>query len=93
MDNLQLDSTVVREERLVSTQIDNDIVILDTEKSRYYGTEVVGRRVWELIGSPTKVSSICDQLLNEFQVDRATCENEVLRFLNQLLTVDLISIV
>ena len=50
----------------------------------YYGLDDIGSRIWELIEHPVKVSDLIDTLLERFDVDRETCEIDVLKFLNEL---------
>ena len=45
---------------------------------------ITSARVWELISSPVRVSSVCDSLCNEFEVDREVCLNDVLSILSQM---------
>ncbi len=90
--SLTLDSKVARLPDLIFTEVDNDLVILSIANSKYYGAESVGRRIWQLIEQPITVTEICDALLNEFDTDRASCERDVLTFLDQLLTEKLIDV-
>lgn len=96
MDSFQmpliLDSAIRRSPNLVASEIDSDLVILSIEQGRYYGVQVVGKRIWELLSETTTVVSICDILMDEFDVNRAICEQEVLAFLHQLYQEDLIEI-
>ena len=45
-----------------------------------------------LIETPTPVGALCDQLVQEFEVERATCEADVLGLLNKLLMNNLIRV-
>lgn len=60
-----------------------ETVLLDLASGIYFGLDPVGSRIWSLIESPRPISEIRDELLKEYEVDETTCENEVLRFLNQ----------
>lgn len=48
--------------------------MMSIENGEYYGLDDIGSRIWELI----------DTLLERFDVDRETCERDVLKFLNEL---------
>lgn len=89
---LTLNTVVVRQPDLTFAEVDGDLVILSIQNSKYYGSEIVGRRVWHLIEQPISIAQICETLLNEFEVERATCEADVLAFLVQLVDENLAAI-
>jgi len=81
---LTLDSIVVQNANLMSSVIDDDIVMLDVERGVYYGVTNVGSRIWQLIEQPSRLSDVRDLLLNEYDVDDATCTQQVLDFVREL---------
>jgi hypothetical protein len=85
-------SMVLRSDNLLAQSVDEDIVILDTEKGVYYGIENIGSRIWQLIVTPISARQICQMLIEDFAVDRETCEHDVLAFLEMLLHRGLIEI-
>lgn len=89
---IQLQSTVKRSPEPVSSEIDDELVILSIERGRYYGTELVGQRIWQLLAAPIRVDCLCDTLMTEFEVERGLCEQEVLAFLDQLWQEGLIEV-
>ena len=88
-----LDSTISPSEDLVSSDLDGEIVMMSIENGEYYGLDEIGSRIWTLLEEPKKVSELCDILLEEFEVEREQCEEEVLAFLNEMASDDLIHIV
>jgi len=77
--------TVIRQiEEIVASDIDGETVMMSIENGEYYGLDDIGSRIWELIEKPVKVSNLIDTLLERFDVDRGTCEKDVLKFLNDL---------
>jgi len=71
-------------EEIVDSDIDGETVMMSIENGEYYGLDDIGSRIWELIEHPVKVSDLIDTLLERFDVDRETCEIDVLKFLNEL---------
>ena len=71
-------------EEIVDSDIDGETVMMSIENGEYYGLDDIGSRIWELIECPVKVSDLIDTLLERFDVDRETCEIDVLKFLNEL---------
>lgn len=90
--NIHLSSQVKRSTSLAASEIGDDLVILSVNRGRYYGTQIVGKRIWALLDNLIDVSDICDILTQEFEVDRPTCEREVIAFLEQLSQEDLIEV-
>jgi hypothetical protein len=84
MNNITLESRVSQIEDIVASDIDDEKVMMSVEKGQYYGLEPVGSRVWELIEKPIKVSELINALLGKYDVDRETCEKDVLAFLEEL---------
>lgn len=69
-----------------------EAVILDLESGRYYSLNPVGARVWDLIQTPQSVSAIRDVLLAEYEVERARCEQDLLRLLGDMAVQGLIEV-
>ena len=89
---LNLHSVVGQSSDLVATTIEDQTALLSISNGAYYGMDKIGSRVWELIVQPRAVSAVVDQLLTEFEVDRPTCEQHVLAFLQKLADADLLSV-
>jgi hypothetical protein len=88
---IDLTSVVRQSGRVFAQEIDNDLVLLDIEQGDYFGTEIVGQHIWRLLTEPVAVAQICAQVMTRFSgVDTATCEADVLEFLNELSTAELI---
>jgi hypothetical protein len=93
MARLDLQSVVVRLQHVFSQEIDDDVVILHINRGEYFASEIVGQHVWRLIEDPVRVSTICDHIQERFSgVDRATCEQDVLEFLEELDKAQLIDV-
>ena len=82
--NVSLDSMVSQIEDIVASDIDDEKVMMSVEKGQYFGLEPVGSRIWEMIAQPVRVSELIDVLLGRYDVDRETCEKDVLAFLEEL---------
>ncbi|MCK4726701.1 MAG: PqqD family protein [Anaerolineales bacterium] len=86
MDELNLNSTITRNEDLLSGLVDDEAVIMSIESGSYHVINETGRRIWELLEQPKTVAEICDILSEEFDVDRDTCQKEVLQYIEALRT-------
>jgi hypothetical protein len=73
-----------RSKDLVFSAVDGEISLMNVETGKYYGLASVGARIWALLEEPTSVRGICDRLVSEYNVERARCEADVLRFVERM---------
>ena len=89
---LNLDSIVSYREDIDTTDIDEDKVMMDLEKGQYFALNSVGSRIWELMDKPVEIKEIIDSLLEEYDISRNECEENVLEFLGKLDEANIISV-
>ncbi|AWI06377.1 lasso peptide biosynthesis PqqD family chaperone [Clostridium drakei] len=89
---ISIDDVITQKLGLDSTYMDDEIVMMDISKGKYYGFNSVGSRVWEIIERPISIKEVVSILIKEFDVDAKTCEDTVLTFLNGLYNESLITI-
>lgn len=86
-------STVFRKSaRQVSCQIDDEVAILDTERSLYFGLQGAAVQIWDALDEPRSVAELCDRLVATFAVSRAECEADTIGLLASLQEQGLIEI-
>lgn len=89
---LSIHSVVVATPEQVSCGLGEESAILNMKNSVYYGMNAVGTRVWNMIGEPRSVVQLRDALLDEYEVDAARCEQDLLQLLEQMRTEGLIEV-
>lgn len=77
----------------LSCDLGGEAVILNLKTGKYYGLNSIGVRIWQLLQSPASFSSIETQILDEFDVEREECRNEISSFLGLLKSESLIECV
>lgn len=82
---IELNMLVVREEGLISTEIDDARVFLHVESGKYYSIDGVGERIWRLAETPVVLGDICDQLASEYAVDPQECCEASVVFIEDML--------
>lgn len=90
---LNINKTIKRTEGIVEVVIDGELVMMSIENGAYYGLDKVACRVWELIETPQTIKAICDQLLEEFDVTKEQCLEDIFTFLNSMDEQKVIDIV
>lgn len=81
---LNIHSVVVAAPQQVSSDLAGETVILNLHDSSYYGLDEVGTRIWALIQTPIRVADIRDALLDEYDVEAAQCEADLLDLLREM---------
>jgi hypothetical protein len=89
---LTTDCIVQRNSDVIAAEADQDIVMVSIEKGLYYGVSDVGRAIWEAAQNPIKVSDLINDLMAAYDVDRTTCEQQTLSFLQDLLNEGLLQV-
>jgi hypothetical protein len=92
MTEIKMDSTVVVAKEQMSCGLDDEAVILSIKKGVYYSLNPCGNRIWSLIQKPVKVGKVRDSLLEEFDIDKETCEKDLLSLLSVMKNEGLIVI-
>jgi hypothetical protein len=82
MTGITLDSTVVVAKEQMSCGLDDDVVILSLKQGVYYSLNLCGNRIWSLIQKPVKIGEVLEILLEEFEIDKETCEKDLFSLLS-----------
>ena len=56
---LSLSTIVARQNGLIESEVDQEIVALNIESGVCYGLNEVGSRVWRLLAKPVPIGEIC----------------------------------
>lgn len=83
---------VSRNDDIPTIELDGDVAMMSIEKGKYYGLNSVASRVWELLQESQIFCNLIDLLLNEYDVDKTTCEQDVSELLVSLNEAGLITI-
>jgi hypothetical protein len=84
---------IVRSGQCLSTEIDDETVLMSVESGCYGGLDDIGSDIWRRLEKPISVVELCDGLASEYDANRATIEADVLAFLSGLLEKQMIEIV
>ena len=69
------------------------MVALDLDRGDCFGLDRIGTAIWALAAAPVRVGAIIDQLATDHEVDRATCRDDVLPFLDELHDAGLVRVI
>ncbi len=85
-------SEVVASTDQISSQLEDEAVILALGEGVYYGLDPVGARVWELVQTRRTVDEILTTILGEYDVSADRCQRDILGLLRQLAEVGLLEV-
>lgn len=76
----------------ISSELDGEAVVLNLDTGVYYGLNEVSARIWQLTQEPISFEKIHAALLEEYDVKRDTCQQDLTQVLTDLKSADLIEI-
>jgi hypothetical protein len=85
-------SVVVASASQTSCELHGETVILDFDKGAYFGLDEIGTLIWQLLQQPRPVRALCDAVVEQYEVEPAVCELDVVRLLERLHAEGLIDI-
>lgn len=81
---LSLSTKIKKNKDLVEAEFEDELVMMSIEKGSYLGLDSIGTRIWQLLEKPQEVVAICDQLQEEYEVEEAQCQQDVLKLLEDM---------
>jgi len=73
-----------RVQNMLSTELDQETVLMSIDAGAYYGLEGPAQRIWEILETPLTFSALVDRLVEEYQVSPETCAADLERFLGEM---------
>lgn len=67
-------------------------VMLSVSNGKYYNLGEMGGEIWEMIEKPTLINELISKLMDQYNVGKSQCEEEVLSFLELLQNEKLIQV-
>ena len=89
---IDLDTTVTTSDVLAAADLGSESVVLDPTSGQYYALNDVAKRIVDLAVGSTRVGDIVDQLLAEYEVDRARLARDVQTFVTDLAARGLVTL-
>jgi len=90
--HISSDSVFQRNTDIVSSEFDGETVMMDTSFEKYFGMRAVGTRIWQLLESDQTLSSLCEVLTQEYEVEAEQCMQDILPFIEDLLKQEMIQV-
>lgn len=85
-------TTIISRTSVPFSRFQDEAMAIDQRAGFCYSMNLPAARIWELIPGPTPVNDVCASLCREFAVDRQTCLEDVLQFLDTMQEAGLIQL-
>lgn len=89
---IHINSKVCQSKEIDATDLNGEKVMMNLDKGKYFALNPVGSRIWDIINKEINVNEIVNILLNEYVIDRETCEKSVVNYLEILKDAELIAV-
>ena len=73
-------------------EVSGEMVLLDMASENYFGLDTIGARIWGLLEFGVSVGEALDTLMQEYEVDRETLENDMTELLEKLVEAGLVKL-
>lgn len=89
-----LNSIICIKKGIDVTDFDNEKVMMDIDKGKYYSLNEIGSIIWDSIkkNEAHKVVDVVNDLLKVYDIDKNSCEFEVINYLKELELNELITV-
>lgn len=84
MSSFRSEDLLARVPDMISTELDQETVLMHIEAGAYYGLEGPAQIIWRALESPLSFAALVDRLTAEYDVSPETCAADVEKFLLQM---------
>ena len=68
----------------ISGRLQDELVMMDIQKGKYFSLNPVATRIWELLEKPLTLDDLCSLLMEEYEVGADQCRTEVQEYLDEM---------
>jgi hypothetical protein len=86
------DAVLIAAPTQVSTEVDGEVLVLNTDTSVYYRLRMVGAHVWRLLQEPVTLREICADVVSHYDVAPERCQQDVLALVRQMTAFGLVRV-
>ncbi len=81
MHTFKPEDKLVRSEKMLATELDQETVLMSIEAGAYYGMAGPARSIWEKLATPMTFAALVDCLVEEYSVTPEACAADLQKFL------------
>ena len=80
----------IRNNDSVSGKLQDEEVILDIEKGKYFSLNPVATAIWEMLEQPLSEDHLCKKLIEEYDVEPEKCRLETVAYIEEMIKLGLV---
>lgn len=92
MKQISLKEVVVQSPGNIVSDMGGEKVMMSVENGKYYNLGTIGGEIWSRLENPISVNEIIEFLINEYEVEKNECVEQVTSFLQLLYKEKLIQV-
>jgi len=73
-----------RSEEMLSTELDQETVLMNIDAGAYYGLAGPAQIIWEKLKTPITFSALVDRLVEEYEIAPEVCAKDLHAFLGEM---------
>jgi len=81
---ISLDAQVTIPEGILFKDLSGETVLLNLNTGVYFGLDPIGTRIWQLLQNGQSLHQVLTYLLEEFDVNQARCEADLMQLVTSL---------
>jgi hypothetical protein len=82
--------TYLRNSKTISGRLHDEMVMMDMEQGKYFSLNQTATAIWEFLENPLTMDELCDRLMEEYEVDRERCLEEVNEYIEEMMKLSLV---
>jgi len=91
--NLKLSVKIQRNQNVLISQIDQEIVLFSEDNNAFYGLNETGSIIWDMLENPITIKNLVIKLKDSFDASESLIEKDVIEYLSPLIDKGLIQVV
>ena len=83
---------LTRNQSLLSSEIDEDLIMMDGSQNSYFCLNPVGKTIWNFLDKPQTYANLLTQLTYVYDIDVTQCQQDIGPFLKEMFSHQLIQV-
>lgn len=81
------------EEKLIGSDLGDEMVLMNIINGDYYGFNEVATDIWILLSKPISINQICVEIIQQYDVTEENCKSSVMNIISEMHKEELIEII
>jgi hypothetical protein len=80
----------IRNNKTISGRLHDEMVMMDMDQGKYFSLNPTATVIWELLDKPLSMEELCDRLMEEYEVDKEQCLDDVKEHIKEMIKKGLV---